>query len=155
MRSPRFGYEFEIKAVCHFLRDCRSSYEFSHPFLSKLWRYSCSLIGHLSFSQFCWLLSLEWLTTFEHCHINPTSFEHVSFWCSILEPYQNHIPLKHRCLVESDNRTRPYIYIICYHGLHNSLYESILTKFSKHTFLNKLEANFNKVGAHMFSLSPI
>ena len=49
------------------------------------WRFSSSLSGYTGPPSFCWLLSLEWLTHFEH--IRPISFKQISFWCPFLDPH--------------------------------------------------------------------
>ena len=57
------------------------------------------------FPHLCWLLRLEWLSYFDTR--SPISFEHMmSFQYLFLEPHQNHIPLKYRCLDKKCNQRR-------------------------------------------------
>ena len=54
--------------------------------------------------QLCKLLSLEWLSYFEH--VNPISSIYISFLVSVLGATPNHIPLKYRCLIKISYRIR-------------------------------------------------
>ena len=55
-----------------------------------MWRFSCSLNGHISPFNYVWLLSLEWLSQFEHAVLSLLD-TCPFFWVTL-----NHIPLKGR-----------------------------------------------------------
>ena len=66
------------------------------------WRFPCSLNGHISF-PICWLLSLEWLTHFEH---TAQSFVVTCLFIFVLGVTTNHNALKSKCPNKKSNRIR-------------------------------------------------
>jgi hypothetical protein len=68
------------------------------------WRFLYSLNGHIRPPQLCKLLSLEWLSYFEH--VSPISSTHIFFLVYVLGATPNHIPLKYRCLIKISYRIR-------------------------------------------------
>ena len=69
----------------------------------------CSWNGHIDDRNlppspcFGWLLSLEWLSHFEHIIHSPMSFWRCVFLMYVLGATPNYIPLKCRCVVKTSN----------------------------------------------------